>query len=410
MGQIMHLGDGGADLARSPTPKVKSNIRTKRALVLGGGGIAGASFEIGALLALNDVFEGFTASDFDIYVGTSAGAFLCSCLANGVTPEDFARSQIGIPPDHVPRIRSNEILKPVPHRAVRGARSWAKGIGHATRHVAKSGLSTSMIDVFFSLAGDMGSSMYTTEGISSYLARLFAQEGRTNDFSKLHKELFLTATDIDTGERVVFGSDGLNRVKISQAAAASGAIPIIYEPVQIENREYLDGGLTSPTNIDIALDQGASFVVVINPLIPYLHDPRYLLRGFETPIRHLSEGGLGRLIAQVFRIMARSQLDKELALVNARHPDVNVLVVEPRREGEHLFVFNLMDYNAREQMSKDAFEQVAVDLVTHLPALKRFCSKAGIGISKGQVLSQLKRVLSGGTVRDLLSLNEEDTA
>lgn len=149
-------------------------------------------------------------------------------------------------------------------------------------------------------------------------------------------------------------------------------------------------------------------MVVINPLIPYLHDPRYLLRGFETPIRHLSEGGLGRLVAQVFRIMARSQLDKELELTKARYPDVNVLVVEPRREAEHLFVFNLMDYSAREQMAKDAFEQVAVDLVTRLPALKRFCSKAGIGVSKGRVLRQLKSVLSGGTVRDLL--HQEETA
>jgi predicted acylesterase/phospholipase RssA len=55
-------------------------------LVLGGGGIAGASFEIGALLALNDALVGFKATDFDIYVGTSAGAFISACLVNGVTP------------------------------------------------------------------------------------------------------------------------------------------------------------------------------------------------------------------------------------------------------------------------------------------------------------------------------------
>ena len=407
MGQIMHLGDGRANVARTRVLKVKSNAHPKRALVLGGGGIAGASFEIGALLALNDVFKDFTASDFDIYVGTSAGAFLCACLANGITPEDFARSQIGVPPDHVPRIRRKEILKPISHRAVRGATAWAKGLSHTTRQVARSGLSTSMIDVFFSIAGDMGSSMYTTDGVSSYLAKLFDFGGRSDEFSELKKQLFVTATDIDTGERVVFGAEGMRQAKISEAAAASAAIPVIYEPVRIGNREYLDGGLTSPTNIDIALDQGADFVVVINPLIPYLHDPSYLLRGFETPIRHLSEGGMGRLIAQVFRIMARSQLDKELELIRAR-TNANVLVVEPRRDAEHLFVFNLMDYGAREQMAKDAFEQVAVDLVTHLPALRRFCSKAGIGLSKGRVLQQLKSVVSGGTVRDLL--NQKDSA
>lgn len=399
MGHIVHIG--GGDIPDAPS-KRRVRPHGKRALVLGGGGIAGGAFETGALLALNDVLSGFKANDFDIFVGTSAGAFLSACLVNGITPEDFARSQLGAAPPTVPRIKRSQILKPVRRRMMRGAAAWAGGIRGTARQVARTRAHTSLVDMFFSMADDLKSSLYTTEGIQSYLKELFSMPGRTDDFGELDKKLFLTATDLDTAERIVFGMSGMPEASISQAVAASAAIPVIYEPVRINGREYLDGGLRSATNLDIALSNGASFVVLVNPLIPYLHDPRYLLRGFDSPIHHVSEGGLGRLVAQVFRIMARSHLEKELELLTAQYPDVDVLVIEPRRDDNHLFMFNLMDYQAREELAKDAFEQVAVDLVTHFPEIKRLFSRTGVSLSRQKLLDQLQHVLSGGTAMSLI--------
>ena len=407
MGLVVHIG--GGQVPDAPKRKIKST--GKRALVLGGGGIAGAAFEIGALLALNDVLDNFKASDFDIFVGTSAGAFLCACLVNGITPEDLARSQISRPPAHVPSITRREILRPVPQRIWRGAMAWAGGLKGTARHVARAGQHPSVVDMFFSLADDLKSSLYTTEGIHQYLKRLFAMEDRTDAFEDLDKDLFITATDLDTAERIVFGAPDMPKAPISHAVAASAAVPIIYEPVKIGGREYLDGGLRSATNLDIALANGADFVVLINPLVPYLHDRRYLLRAFDSPIRHVSEGGLGRLVAQVFRIMAHAQLEKELDLLTHKYPDADVLVIEPRADDEHLFVFNLMDYSAREQLAKDGFEQVAVELVTNFPEVKRLFGKTGIAASKKKVLSQLQQVLAGGTAAALIEPpNTEETA
>lgn len=403
MGQIVRIG--GGQIPDSPKQVVKGN--GKRALVLGGGGIAGASFHTGTLLALNDVLSDFHATDFDMYVGTSAGAFLCACLANGITPEQLAKSQIGQEPPTVPAIRRKQILKPVPGRLARGATASVGAIKSTARQVVRNRGNSSWVDTFFSITEGLSSwRIYTTRGVEDYLRGLFSIAGRTNLFEEIDKELFITATDLDTASRTIFGEDDCPETTISQAVAASAAIPVIYEPVQIGGREYVDGGLRSTTNLDVALSHGAGLVVLVNPLVPYLHDARYLLRGFDSPLRHVSEGGLGRLVAQVFRIMAHAQLDKELELMRLEYPAVDILVIEPHRNDEHLFVFNLMDYNAREQMAKDAFEMVAVDLVTHFPDIEELFTSHGIEVQKDILLEQLQLVLSGGTPSALLRQQE----
>ena len=90
----------------------------------------------------------------------------------------------------------------------------------------------------------------------------------------LDAELYLTATDLDTTERVILGEGEWAEVPISRAVAASGALPMIYEPVEIAGREFIDGGILSTTNVDVAVERGAKFIVVINPLVPYVNDFR----------------------------------------------------------------------------------------------------------------------------------------
>src|SRR3954451_13222652 len=86
--------------------------RSKTALVLGGGGFTGAVYEIGALRALDLLSVGRTINEFDVYVGTSAGALVAALTANGVTPEQMMRvvnDQVvrGFPP-----IQRETLLRP----------------------------------------------------------------------------------------------------------------------------------------------------------------------------------------------------------------------------------------------------------------------------------------------------------
>ncbi len=130
----------------------------------------------------------------------------------------------------------------------------------------------SLMDVLLGLAEGLPSGAYTGAGIEDYLHKVLGEPGRTDDFAQLACELYLTATDLDTCERVVFGAEGSEDVPISTAVRASGALPMVYAPVRVKDRELIDGGMVSTTNLDIAVEAGAKLVVVINPLVPFVND------------------------------------------------------------------------------------------------------------------------------------------
>src|SRR2546423_10903630 len=85
--------------AKGAAPR-RRRRRSKTALVLGGGGFTGAVYEIGALRALDLLSVNRTVNQFDVYVGTSAGAIVAALTANGITPEEMMR--VGNPPGPTP--------------------------------------------------------------------------------------------------------------------------------------------------------------------------------------------------------------------------------------------------------------------------------------------------------------------
>ncbi len=93
MGEVVQLDTpaDGEQEQRAARTRRRRRRQSKTALVLGGGGFTGGVYEIGALRALDLLAVNQTVNEFDVYVGTSAGSFVASLLANGVTPEEMMR-------------------------------------------------------------------------------------------------------------------------------------------------------------------------------------------------------------------------------------------------------------------------------------------------------------------------------
>src|SRR5213592_3154778 len=91
MGEVVKLQKPSSARRKAPAKTSRRRRRSRTALVLGGGGFTGGVYEIGALRALDLLAVNRTVNQFDVYVGTSAGSFVASLAANGVTPEEMMR-------------------------------------------------------------------------------------------------------------------------------------------------------------------------------------------------------------------------------------------------------------------------------------------------------------------------------
>src|SRR5436853_6592755 len=104
MSNVVELEPGGKGGRRS------RRRRSKTALVLGGGGFTGGVYEIGALRALDLLSVNRSVTDFDVYVGTSAGSFVAAMTANGITPEEMMRVLDRQSPSPFPEIALGTLL------------------------------------------------------------------------------------------------------------------------------------------------------------------------------------------------------------------------------------------------------------------------------------------------------------
>src|SRR5579884_1655529 len=114
MGKVVKLDTAGERQpgVRSESSARRRRQRSKTALVLGGGGFTGGVYEIGALRALDLLSVNRTVNEFDVYVGTSAGAFVAAAVANGITPEEMMRVIVQQVPTPFPDARVSALLHP----------------------------------------------------------------------------------------------------------------------------------------------------------------------------------------------------------------------------------------------------------------------------------------------------------
>jgi NTE family protein len=393
MGEVVKLQKPSKKTGKPPgKPPRRRARRSRTALVLGGGGFTGGVYQIGALRALDLLAVNRTVNQFDVYVGTSAGSFVAGLVANGVTPEEMMRvvdQQVPTPFKDVDRgslMRPN-LLEIAQSAALLPLR--ALGLG---RNLLGNLRSASVIDLAVGLAEALPSGLYDGAGIQEYLESVLGDPDRTNDFRLLQTELYLAATDLDTCERVVLGGPDWDDVPIARAVAASTALPMIYKPVEIKGRHLVDGGIRSTTNVDIAVERGAKFVIVVNPLVPFVNDfQKVIPTMLGSRVRRVADMGFPQIGYQAFKLLAHQRLHLAVSHWREKYPGVDIILIEPDPNDELMFETNVMNFSRRVEIAKHGFESVTLKLAQDYDELKAVCAKHGIEISATRVRKVVKR-------------------
>ena len=222
----------------------------KRALILAGGGVAGIAWELGVLRGLQDADPDLDLIAADLIVGTSAGSAVAAQITSGTPLADLYAGQL--------TEVSAEIEVELDMEALL-ARFTAATAGAASREEVQRAIGAVALD---------------TETVAEPVRRATVA-ARLPVPSWPDRPMLLPAVDAENGETVVFTKD--SGVALVDAVAASCAVPGIWPPVTIDGRRYIDGGVRSSTNADLAA--GSDRVLVIIPSLADQPDPFNRLDG-----------------------------------------------------------------------------------------------------------------------------------
>lgn len=249
----------------------------RRGIVLGGGGILGGAWAVGALSALRQV-HGFEPRDCDVIVGTSAGSVLAALLGAGATTAELEAQERGVPVTTGPITGFSWDIA----RVAGGPRPGLPRLSPGSRALMRTGIAH-----FRRMPPTVVLSAFLPTGSKSldriaHLVDAFTPMGQWSP----HPNLWVVAMDYDSGERVAFGQPTAPEAPLSLAVQASCSIPAWFTPVQIGGRRYVDGGAWSTTSVDLVANMGLDEVYVLAPMVSFhLDRPGHLLARLERTWR-----------------------------------------------------------------------------------------------------------------------------
>lgn len=291
----------------------------RRGLVLGGGGVLGGTWAVGALAAMQEQY-GFAAGDADIIVGTSAGSLLAALLGADVTVDQLRQHYNAEAVTDGP-LAGYEFDSAAATGGSRPGRPKLLGpgsphlIGTSVRRLGQGMPATTVLSAF------MPEGTRTLERVG-HLVDAVTPMGQWSP----HPGVWVVAMDYEDGKRVVFGRPGAPVVPLSSAVMASCSIPGWFKPVVINGRTYVDGGAVSATSIDVVAHAGLDEVFVVAPMISFEMD---------------SPSGVAHRLERRWRAQVTKTALQEAARVRAA--GVRVRMVGPGPEDLVAIGANLMD-------------------------------------------------------------------
>ena len=406
--------------------------KPKIALVLAGGAVSGGAFKVGGLKALDDYFVDRKVVDLDMYLGLSAGSMLAVSLAAGITPDEMVKVLEGTSSKldqltplqfYNPNLREfverpakffYDLFTYVPgvlFELVRQVPRLPEVVGPRFRafldrpnYTSAEELAMALIEHVSpsreipALGNHIPTGFFDNASLERWLRRSLERMRMPNDFRefalKRGRQLYVTACDLDTAERVIFGADERHEVSISQAVQASTALPIFYRPARIGGVDYVDGGIRNTANIDVAIEKGADLVICYNPFRPFLNridqegHSRYFASG-----RYLSDRGMKMVINQVFRTLLHSRLRTALRgyLTDERFRG-DIVLLEPRNQDADFFAINPLAFWKRADAIRQGFESVRNTIEQNYEALSDVFSRYGLRMDRGAAQRRAARL------------------
>ncbi|MEE1923846.1 patatin-like phospholipase family protein [Pseudomonas sp. 148P] len=291
--------------------------RPKVGLVLSGGAARGLA-HIGVLKALEE-----QGVKIDAIAGTSMGAVIGGLYASGYRVEELEKLARTI--DWQQALSDAPPRKDVPFRRKQDDRDF----------LVKQKIS-------FRDDGSLGLPLGVIQGqnLALLLESLLAHTSDTRDFNKLPIPFRAVATDIASGEKVVF-----SRGHLPQVIRASMSIPAVFAPVELDGRLLVDGGMVDNIPLDIVREMGVDVAIVVD---------------IGTPLRNRKQlGTVVDVLNQSITLMTRRNSEEQLA---ALHRD-DILIQPP------LASISATDFGRAEEMMEAGYRATRI-LDNRLAALR----------------------------------------
>ena len=161
---------------------------------------------------------------------------------------------------------------------------------------------------------------------------------------------------------------------------------MVYAPVKVNDRELIDGGIVSTTNLDLAVQAGAKLVIVINPIVPFVNDFSETIRTLRgTRPRRISDMGFAQIGYQVFKLVAHQRLHELAKHWEERYPGVDIVLIEPEPTDELMFQTSIMSFASRVEIARHGFESVTKQLAGEYDRYQDVAERHGLDISAKRI-------------------------
>jgi NTE family protein len=300
--------------------------RPRIGVVLGAGGVLGAAWTAGALVALQRRLP-VPLGEVDLIVGTSAGSIMAAALRCGVGVDEIVEHQRGgrlLTLPHLSELdRDAGPLPSLPRLRI-----------GSPRLLARTALAPHRVRPWVAASALVLQGRGQLRSLGVLVEAMLALDGQGAGWPR-QGETWIMAVDYHSGRRVAFGREGAREAPFADAVVASCSIPGWYEPKEIDGREYVDGGVCSSTSLDLLSRADLDEVYVLAPMASFeLDNPWHPALRLERVFRRIITIALTREIRKVeaagtaVRVLTPGPEDLAVLGANLMNPARRAAVLE----------------------------------------------------------------------------------